>query len=469
MFFAGSRFGHRYTSRMSDPLNIVVLAAGKGTRMRSDLPKVLHRLAGRPLLHHVLDRAAELAPSRLCVVYGHGGTAVPEALHGRELALALQEPQRGTGHAVMQALPHLDLAAPVLVLYGDVPLIDAATLEPLVQSARCGRLALLTARLPDPTGYGRIVRVGASVQRIVEHRDAGPTELAIDEVNTGIMAIPGPRLAGWLERLRADNAQAEYYLTDLVAFAVADGVGVDASLTSDHWAVAGVNTPAQLAELERIYQRRLAAQLQERGVLLADPARLDVRGALLCGNDVHIDVNCVFEGAVTLGDGVSVGPNCVIRDSRIASGARVEAFSWLDQVEVGANAVVGPYARLRPGTQLAEGVHVGNFVELKNSQVGAGSKINHLSYVGDATIGAMVNIGAGTITCNYDGANKYRTVIGDGAFIGSDTQLVAPVRVGARATIGAGSTITRDAPDDTLTLSRSKQFSMAAWKRPSKT
>lgn len=453
---------------MTQALNIVVLAAGKGTRMRSDLPKVLHRLAGRPLVAHVLDTAAAFMPTVTCVVYGHGGEAVPAALAGRGLAFALQEPQRGTGHAVMQALPHIDLAAPTLVLYGDVPLVRAQTLGPLVDAARAGALAVLTATLDDAHGYGRIVREGGAVRRIVEQRDASTAEQAIREINTGIMAIPAGRPADWLGRLSDHNAQKEYYLTDIVALAVSDGVEVQGLDLAGATEVAGVNSPRQLAELERVWQLREAERLMEAGVRLADPARIDVRGRLEVGRDVSIDVNCVFEGDVTLGDGVSVGPNCVIRDSRIGAGTRVDAMTWMERAVVGGDAVVGPYARLRPGTELADGAHVGNFVELKNAQVGAGSKINHLSYVGDATVGARVNIGAGTITCNYDGANKYRTVIGDDAFIGSDTQLVAPVKVGAGATIGAGSTITRDAPEGALTLSRNKQYSVTGWKRPQK-
>jgi bifunctional UDP-N-acetylglucosamine pyrophosphorylase/glucosamine-1-phosphate N-acetyltransferase len=453
---------------MSHPLNIVVLAAGKGTRMRSELPKVLHRLAGRALVEHVLDAAGALAPAATCIVYGHGGDAVPQALAGRGLAFALQEPQLGTGHAVMQALPYLDDGAVVLVLYGDVPLVRPQTLGPMVEAARGGALAVLTATLDDPHGYGRIVREDGALRRIVEQKDASPAEAAIREINTGIMAVPPGRLASWLSALRSDNAQQEYYLTDIVALAVADGVPVQGLDLAEPYEIAGVNSPRQLAELERVWQRREADRLLDAGVRLADPARIDIRGRLLAGSDVSIDINCVFEGDVTLGDGVSVGPNCVIRDSCIGAGVRIEAMTWMERAVVGEAAVIGPYARLRPGTELAAGAHIGNFVELKNSQVGAGSKINHLSYVGDATVGARVNIGAGTITCNYDGANKYRTVIGEGAFIGSDTQLVAPVKIGAGATIGAGSTITRDAPDGALTLSRNKQFTLAGWKRPQK-
>ncbi len=354
------------------------------------------------------------------------------------------------------------------MLYGDVPLVRSQTLAPLVDAARGGALAVLTATLEDSQGYGRIVREDGAVRRIVEQKDASPAEQAIREINTGIMAIPAGRLNGWLGRLGNQNAQQEYYLTDLVALAVADGVDVVGLDLAEPWEVTGVNSPRQLAELERVAQRLEAERLMEAGVRLADPARIDVRGRLTVGRDVWIDVGCVFEGEVMLGDGVSVGPNCVIRDSRIGAATRIEAMSWMERATVGAEAVVGPYARLRPGTELADGAHVGNFVELKNSQVGAGSKINHLSYVGDATVGARVNIGAGTITCNYDGANKYRTTIGDDAFIGSDTQLVAPVKIGAGATIGAGSTITRDAPDEVLTLSRNKQYTVSGWKRPQK-
>jgi len=453
---------------MSPALNVVVLAAGKGTRMRSDLPKVLHRLAGQTLVEHVLDAAAGLAPSTVCVVHGHGGDAVPRTLVGRGLAFAMQEPQLGTGHAVMQALPQLDAGAVTLVLYGDVPLVRAQTLAPLLDAARGGALAVLTAVLEDADGYGRIVREGGTVRRIVEQRDATPAEAGIREINTGIMAIPAGRLGDWLARLRNDNAQQEYYLTDIVSLAVADGVPVQGLDLAEPWEIAGVNSARQLAELERVWQRREAERLMDAGVRLADPARIDVRGRLSAGQDVCIDVGCLFEGEVELGDGVSIGPNCVIRDSRIAAGSRIEAMSWIDGARVGADAVIGPYARLRPGTELAAGAHGGHFVELKNSQIGEASKINHLSYVGDASVGARVNIGAGTITCNYDGANKYRTRIGDDAFIGSDTQLVAPVSVGAGATIGAGSTITRDTPDGALTLSRSKQFTVAGWKRPQK-
>ena len=449
-------------------MNIVILAAGKGTRMHSDLPKVLHTLAGRPLLAHVIERARALAPSRIVVIYGHGGDAVPRALAADDLTWALQSPQRGTGHAVMQALPHLIDTVPTLILYGDVPLTKPATLARLVQPATDGALAVLTVELADPTGYGRIVREGSAVRRIVEHKDADEATRAIHEVNTGILAAPTPALRRWLAGLSDNNAQREYYLTDIVAAAVAEGVSVTAAQPDHEWETLGVNSRAQLAQLERIHQRRQADDLMESGVALADPNRIDIRGSLACGRDVFIDVGCVFEGKVVLGSGVSIGPNCVLRDTAVANGAQILAFSHLDSAVVGTDARVGPYARLRPGTELGEGSHVGNFVEMKATRLGPGSKANHLAYVGDAEVGARVNIGAGTITCNYDGVNKHRTVIEDDAFIGSDTQLVAPVRVGRGATLGAGTTLTRDAPADRLTVSRARQTTIEGWKRPAR-
>lgn len=475
-------------------MNIVILAAGQGKRMHSDLPKVLHALAGRSLLGHVLDTARALRPQRICIVHGHGAEQVRSAFEadhatGAEqqptsqlpLQWALQSPQLGTGHAVQQALPQLDAAAPTLVLYGDVPLTRLATLQRLIEASRQqgGSLAVLTVMLDDPAGYGRIERAQASspsgsaaagdILRIVEHKDANAAQRAIREVNTGIMVVPANRLPGWLSRLSNANAQQEYYLTDLVALAVADGVPVCSASPTDAWEVLGVNSRLQLAELERVHQRNVALQLLEQGVALADPARLDVRGSLHCGRDVSIDINAVFEGSVVLADGVSIGPNCVLRDVRIGAGTRVEAFSHLDQAEIGARCRIGPYARIRPATQLADEVHVGNFVEVKASDIGIGSKANHLAYVGDSTVGTRVNIGAGTITCNYDGVNKHRTVIEDDAFIGSDTQLVAPVRVGKGATLGAGTTLTRDAPAGKLTVSRARQSTIENWQRPKKT
>lgn len=449
-------------------MNIVILAAGKGTRMQSDLPKVLHTLAGRPLLAHVLEQARALKPQRIVVIYGHGGDAVPRALASDDLVWALQSPQRGTGHAVMQALPHLIDSVPTLVLYGDVPLTGAETLATLVAPARQGALSILTVNLDDPTGYGRIVRDGGRVVRIVEHKDADSPTRAIREVNTGILAAPTPALRRWLAGLSDNNAQREYYLTDIVAAAVADGVAVEATQPAHDWETLGVNSRAQLAQLERIYQRTQADLLMEAGVALADPQRIDIRGTLECGRDVFIDVGCVFEGQVRLGAGVTVGPYCVLRNVSIDERAQVLAFSHLDGAQVGADARVGPYARLRPGTELGTGSHVGNFVEMKATRLGAGSKANHLAYVGDAEVGERVNIGAGTITCNYDGVNKHRTIIEDDAFIGSDTQLVAPVRVGKGATLGAGTTLTRDAPADQLTVSRARQTTIAGWKRPTR-
>jgi len=436
-------------------LNVVILAAGQGKRMRSALPKVLQPLAGRPMLAHVVDTASQLGAARICVVYGHGGEAVRETLAAPDLHWAKQEPQLGTGHAVLQAMPLLDKlgagGAAVLVLYGDVPLIGVATLRRLIGAAGEDKLALLTSQLDNPHGYGRIVRVGGKVTRIVEEKDADDAERAIREINTGILVAPQAALARWLPQLGNRNAQGEYYLTDIVAMAVAEGMAVATAYPAADWETEGVNDKAQLARLERIHQRNLAAALMEHGVTLADPARIDVRGTLECGRDVFIDVNCVFEGHVVLGDGVRINAHCVIQDAT-----------------VGPNSIVGPFARLRPGTVLAEDVHVGNFVEVKNSTVAAHSKANHLAYIGDATVGSRVNVGAGTITCNYDGANKHRTVIEDDVFIGSDTQLVAPVTVGKGATLGAGTTLTKDAPPEQLTVSRPKQVSIAGWKRPVK-
>ena len=449
-------------------MNIVVLAAGMGKRMRSDLPKVLHPLAGKPLLGHVLDTARSLSPTRLVVVYGHGGQAVPEALAADDLRWRLQEPQLGTGHAVMQAVPELDESTPTLILYGDVPLTSADTLARLLQAAGSDRLAILTVDLADPSGYGRIVRENGSIRRIVEHKDADEATRAIREINTGIMVVPTGPLKRWLAALSNDNAQREYYLTDVVAQAVAEGVPVVGAQPAHEWETLGVNSKAQLAELERIHQRNLAERLMEDGVTLADPARIDVRGTLACGRDVSIDVNCVFEGEVQLADGVRIGANCVIRNARIAAGARILPFTHIEGAAVGADSRIGPYARLRPGTELGEHTHVGNFVEMKNTKMAAGSKANHLAYVGDAVVGQRVNIGAGTITCNYDGVNKFQTIIEDDAFIGSDTQLVAPVRVGRGATLGAGTTLTADAPEGKLTLSRARQATIERWRRPVK-
>ena len=450
-------------------MNIVILAAGLGKRMHSDTPKVLHRLAGRPLLSHVIDTAKSLSPEVVCIVYGSGGEAVRETLAGNGAVWVKQQPQLGTGHAVMQAVPHLDERWPTLVLCGDVPLIRAETLKQLIDAAGNG-LGLLTATLDDPHGYGRIVRSGKRVVRIVEERDATARQRAIRETNTGIVVAPTKKLKGWLAQLKNDNAQKEYYLTDIVALAVKQRVPVTAAQAGAAWETLGVNSRGQLAEVERIYQLNIAKALMERGVALADPRRCDVRGSLVCGRDVAIDVNCVFEGDVELGDGVSIGANCVLKRVAIAAGTRVEPFCHLEDADIGANCSIGPYMRIRPGVRnrLGNGVHLGNFVEVKASSIGTGSKANHLSYIGDTEVGSNVNIGAGTIVCNYDGANKHRTVIEDDVFIGSDTQLVAPVRVGRGATLGAGTTLTKDAPPGELTISRAKQTVVPGWKRPVK-
>ena len=436
--------------------------------MQSDLPKVLHALGGKPLLSHVIDTARQLSPSRCCVIYGHGGDAVPTRLASDDLHFVLQEPQLGTGHAVMQAVPVLRDDEPTLVLYGDVPLTSVGTLKSLAATAGKDKLAVLTIELDDPTGYGRIVRERNRIVRIVEQKDADDNERKIREVNTGILVAPTRKLKEWLSRLSNDNAQREYYLTDIIAQAVNDGMPVESAQPAHIWETLGVNSKVQLAELERVYQRNIASALLEQGVTLADPARIDVRGSLHCGRDVMIDVNCMFEGEVALGDRVQIGANCVIRNARIAAGTQIKPFTHIEDASIGAESQIGPYARLRPGTVLADDVHIGNFVEVKNSQFGAHSKANHLAYVGDASVGQRVNIGAGTITCNYDGASKHLTVIEDDAFIGSDTQLVAPVTVGKGATLGAGTTLTKDAPADSLTVSRAKQTSIAGWQRPVK-
>jgi bifunctional UDP-N-acetylglucosamine pyrophosphorylase/glucosamine-1-phosphate N-acetyltransferase len=455
-------------------MNVVILAAGMGKRMQSALPKVLHPLAGKPLLQHVIDTARRLSPSKLCVIYGHGGAAVPEMVgklaldSGAAIDTALQQPQLGTGHAVMQAVPQLDEDAPTLVLYGDVPLTTEQSLRSLVEAAGNDKLGILTVEQANPFGLGRIVRENGRIVRIVEEKDASDLERAIREINSGIMCIPTRHLKRWLAALSNNNAQGEYYLTDIVAQAVSEGVEVVSASPSAEWEVAGVNSKVQLAELERRHQLNIATALLEKGVTLMDPARIDVRGELICGRDVVIDVGCVFEGRVELADGVTVGPHCVLVNAKVAAGANIKPFRHIEDAVVGPKSQIGPYARLRPGTELGEDVHVGNFVEIKNSQVAAHSKANHLAYVGDATVGSRVNIGAGTITCNYDGANKFRTVIEDDAFIGSDSQLVAPVTVGKGATLGAGTTLTKDAPAGKLTISRPKQMTLDGWTRPVK-
>ena len=476
---------------MTSPIDILIMAAGKGTRMKSRRPKVLHRLAGRALLQHVLDTAAQLQPRSAIVITGHEAATVEAAMaasHGPSADFALkfarQEPQLGTGHAVQQAVPLLAGDGTVLVLSGDVPLTQGDTLRDLIaasQTAVGGALALLTVTLPDPTGYGRIVRAATgAVQGIVEHKDASAAQRAITEVYSGIMAVPAQRLAGWLARLTNTNAQGEYYLTDIVAMAVQDGVPVVGHCIADALQVAGVNSPLQLAELERAHQGRQARALMEHGVRLADPARFDLRddvrlgakAALVCGQDVEIDVGCIFTGRVELGEGVQIGAHCCIANARIAAGAIIHPYTHIDGeklgVSVGEGALIGPFARLRPGVQLGQEVHIGNFVEVKNSTLAAGAKANHLAYLGDATVGERVNYGAGSITANYDGANKHRTVIEADVHIGSNCVLVAPLTIGAGGTVGAGTTLTKDAPPGSLSVARGKLINIAQWQRPAK-
>ena len=451
-------------------LEVIILAAGEGTRMHSALPKVMHALGGKPLLVHVITAARALEASAIHVVYGHGGEQVRESVSdANDLRWVLQAEQQGTAHAVMQALPAVARDARVLVLYGDVPLIQPATLRALVDVAGTDSLALLTVELDDPTGYGRIVRDGdGRVTRVVEQKDASPDELTLREVNTGVLAAPAGRLQAWLARIGNDNAQGEYYLTDVVAIAARDSCNIVSCPAPTRWEIGGVNSKAELAKLERKYQQRQAQTLMARGVTLLDPARFDLRGELEVGQDVVIDINVVLEGSVVLGSGVHIGPNNVIRNTSIGDNSSILANCVIEDAIIGRKCRIGPFTRLRPGPELADNVQVGNFVEIKKSRVGSGSKINHLSYVGDTVVGKNVNIGAGTITCNYDGANKHQTVIGDNVFIGSDTQLVAPVTVGEGATIGAGSTITKDTPAGELTLSRAPQQTRRGWKRPVK-
>jgi bifunctional UDP-N-acetylglucosamine pyrophosphorylase/glucosamine-1-phosphate N-acetyltransferase len=461
---------------MAAAVDVVIMAAGKGTRMKSRVPKVLHRLAGRPLILHVIDSALALGARKVIVITGHGAEEVERAVKasgdGAALAFVRQEPQLGTGHAVQQAVPELPDDGIALILNGDVPLIRPDTLRGLV--AQCGgrRLALLTVDMADPTGYGRIVREGSSVRAIVEHKDANPAQRAIREVYTGFMAAPARDLKRWLARLTNKNAQGEYYLTDVVQLAVADGCEVVAASAGEQVEVDGVNSPLQLAQLERAFQLRQAQALMEQGVRLADPARFDLRGTLDCGQDVEIDVNCVFEGEVALGDGVRIGPNCVIANARVAAGAVLHAFTHVEGdsagVQVGEGALVGPFARLRPGAQLGPEVHVGNFVEIKNSTLARGAKANHLAYLGDATVGERVNYGAGSITANYDGANKHRTVIEADVHVGSNCVLVAPVTVGAGGTVGAGSVISKNTEPGALAVARARQASIPNWQRPKK-
>jgi bifunctional UDP-N-acetylglucosamine pyrophosphorylase/glucosamine-1-phosphate N-acetyltransferase len=450
-------------------LDIVILAAGQGTRMRSALPKVLHSVAGKSMLGHVIDCARALSPRRIHVVIGHGADLVRETLDGNDLNWVLQGEQLGTGHAVAQALPYIIDADQILVLYGDVPLLRSDTLQRLSNQAGSSTLGLLTVTMDDPTGYGRIVRNGAGqVQAIVEQKDASAKHLLITEANTGIMALPGKQAADWLTSLSNDNAQREYYLTDVVALAVASKTGIEVAQPEDEVEVMGANNRQQLSVLERSFQAREALRLMTEGVTLSDPARLDVRGDVVVGRDIFMDINVVLEGLVTIEDNVEIGPNCVIRNSVIRRGSVIKAFSHLDGADVGEGCDIGPYARLRPGTRLGRGAKVGNFVETKKADIGAGSKINHLSYLGDAVVGEQVNIGAGTITCNYDGVNKFVTHIGDNVFIGSNTALVAPLKVGAGATTGAGSTITQDVPTGALAVGRSRQRTIENWQRPLK-
>ena len=449
-------------------LEIIILAAGQGTRMHSAMPKVLHRIAHLPLLEHVYRLAVSLGADKSTIIYGHGGDQVQAQLAHLEVDWVEQRERLGTGHAVQQMADQIDSAATVLILYGDVPLLKKNTVQGLLSLAHEGALGVLTVALDDPTGYGRIVRNEAGeVLRIVEEKDCSASERLIQEGNSGILAVNGGKLKDWLSRLTNDNAQREYYLTDIIGFAVADGIPVRTASASGVDEVLGVNNREQLAHLERVYQSEQAKDLLLRGVTLRDPARFDLRGEIhALGQDVEIDVNVLLEGSVSLGDRVRIGPHVVIRNARIGDDVEIQAHSVIDGADVGSGCRIGPFARLRPETKLAAEVHIGNFVEIKKSEVETGSKINHLSYVGDASVGSGVNIGAGTITCNYDGVNKFRTVIEDGAFIGSDSQLVAPVRVGKNATIGAGSNITKDAPDGQLTLSRSRQVSIEGWQRP---
>ncbi|MBI3897579.1 MAG: bifunctional UDP-N-acetylglucosamine diphosphorylase/glucosamine-1-phosphate N-acetyltransferase GlmU [Gammaproteobacteria bacterium] len=453
---------------MPTALEVIILAAGQGKRMYSALPKVLHGLAGRPLLGHVLAAAQTLSPRALHIVYGHGGDQVRTAFAATTVSWAQQVEQLGTGHAVKQAFPTISDDAITLVLYGDVPLIRPETLQNLVAQAGPNSLVLLTAELPDPRGYGRIIRNNGKVARIVEQKDATPDEAAVREINTGILAAPAVKMRNWLARLENSNAQREYYLTDVIAMAVAEGVDVVTCQPAAIAEILGVNSKKDLADLERVHQRNIATTLLEKGVTLRDPARIDVRGELTCGRDVIIDVNVVFEGKVTLADNVTIGANNVIRNASIGAGTDIQPNCVIEDAEIGSDARIGPFARIRPGTRLAKSAHIGNFVEIKKSDIGEGSKVNHLTYVGDSTVGKGVNVGAGTITANYDGANKHRTTIEDNASIGSNVVLVAPVTIGNGATIGAGSVITKEAPAGELTLTRNEQRTIRGWQRPKK-
>ena len=450
-------------------LDILVLAAGKGTRMCSDLPKVLHPIGGKALLQHVLDTARQVGGEQILIIVGHGAEQVQERMAAPDVKFALQEQQLGTGHAVQQALPHLRNDATVLILYGDVPLTRAETLQKLIAHVSDTQMGLLTVNMPDPTGYGRIVRDASNaVTAIVEHKDASDEQRKIAEINTGILAVKAKHLQKWLPQLNNNNVQGEYYLTDIIAMAKADGIAIQVEQPNAVEEVEGINNRQQQAALERFYQKQKANELMLAGVTLLDPTRIDIRGSLRVGRDVIIDVNCVFAGEVVLDDGVVIEPNCVIINTKIGKGTHIKAYSHIEDSLLADACDIGPYARLRPGTHLADGVKIGNFVETKKAVIAKGSKVNHLSYIGDATIGSGVNVGAGTITCNYDGVNKFNTIIGDNAFIGSNSALVAPVKVGAGATVGAGSIITKDVEAAELAIARSKQRNIQGWQRPSK-
>lgn len=450
-------------------LDILVLAAGKGTRMRSDLPKVLHSIGGKALVQHVVECARQVGGEQIIIIVGHGAEKVQEKMAAADVKFVLQAEQLGTGHAVQQALPHLRNDATVLILYGDVPLTRPETLQKLIAGVNETQMGLLTVDLPNPTGYGRIVRDEKNaVVAIVEHKDATEEQKKIREINTGIMAVKAAHLQKWLPQLKNNNAQGEYYLTDIIAMAKADGIAIHVEQPDAVEEVEGINNRQQQAALERFYQQQKANELMVEGVTLIDPARIDIRGTLSVGRDVVIDVNCVFEGEVVLGDGVVVEPNCVIIDSKIGDNSHIRAFSHIEQAVMAAGCDIGPYARLRPGTDLAEEVKIGNFVETKKAVIAKGSKVNHLSYIGDAKVGSKVNVGAGTITCNYDGVNKFKTEIGDNAFIGSNSSLVAPVKIGAGATVGAGSVINKNVEDNELAVARGKQRNIQGWERPTK-
>lgn len=450
-------------------LSVIILAAGKGTRMRSNMPKVLHEVGGVAMVQHAINLAAAVGSNNTVVVYGHGGDQLQKSLAGQSLTLVEQAEQLGTAHAVQQAMPHIPDEDEVLILYGDVPLLSSTTTKRLLKIAEVGALAVLTAQLNDPTGYGRIVRnARGKVCSIVEHKDATPEQHQINEINTGIMSVDADYLRDWLNRVDNNNAQNEYYLTDIVELAVADGIPVAAAVTTDEDEVSGVNNRLQLAAAERVYQARIADTLMTNGATLRDPARVDVRGTVETGTDVIIDINVVMEGSVSIADNVSIGPNVVLKNCTIGAGTDILANSIIEDAVIGADCNIGPYARLRPGSNLADKAKVGNFVELKNTTLGEGSKVNHLSYVGDATVGTGVNVGAGTITCNYDGVNKSKTIIGDGAFIGSGSELVAPITIGSGATVGAGSTLSKDVPDAALAIERAKLRTLNDWPRPTK-